>query len=657
MTVINIECNKLKVLPENLDQLVSCKYFNVSNNCLVRIPRCIARMPNLVTFSACKNQIAYIPNELTESTSLRAIRLSSNLIRHVPDGIGNMKRLKELCLDHNLLALLPLSMHLMIRLRVLRIDGNVLLTDPPIEVVAKGAEGVVEYFKERVMRDEGWKIRTIVTAVQDVLTQAHERNIYDEAEFQGSTKIEGDPDEWFAFQLPYFWSQLIPALQDVWKMEGMMGNRDLEKKFKVVSFPYGEREVNWALGRMYDVNGPILKFESVKFRKCACTDEEGNRKPCVPPEVGWMCKRQATLVKCKNVMEADRQNRIWEAYSKSNLSDAINRAKSEASDYLNSVEGKDWLASMAIERADELMGDREESTALKWRQKLADKRKKKIIQKFDRKKSRIAKIRDLRVAQLTEDIERMKEEDERMKLDPELRDGFLRKRTQAMIETAEHQLLNLEQDVQLERLQLMCEHACDAVDDDVYEQHLKSDEIDPLASSSSESDSDSSVEEKERKKHAKKKDSDDEDTKSSKSKDPRAERVQERLKERAAKRAQTAEEIEVNAKRVRSYQKVNAPDGTLVPPSPRGCFGTVPPASELEHMAENFAEDMADNAVTQANAKLNPKSGAANNISNSKQIRKKHGAMRRSVFRIIYYYYLSYPTPGTNLASVLPIQK
>ena len=594
-------------------------------------------MPNLVTFSACKNQIAYIPHELTESTSLRAIRLSSNLIRHVPDSIGNMKRLRELCLDHNLLALLPLSMHMMIRLRVLRIDGNLLLTDPPIEVVAKGAEGVVEYFKERVMRDEGWKIRTIATAVQDVLTQALERKIYDDAEFEGNTKIEGDPDDWFAFQLPYFWSQLIPTLQDIWKVEGMMGNRELEKKFKVVSFPYSEREVNWALGRMYDVNGPILKFETVNFRKCSCTDEEGNRKPCVPPEVGWMCRRQATLVKCKNVMEADRQNRIWEAYSKSSLSDAILRAKTEASDYLKSVEGKDWLASMAIERADELMGDKEESTALKWRQKLADKRKKKIIQKFDRKKQKIAKIRDLRVTQLNEDIERLNADIERMKLDPELRDGFLRKRTEAMVETAGHQLLNLEQDVQLERLQLMCEHACDAVDDDVYEQHLKSDEVDPLASSSSESDSDSSVESKERKKHAKKKESDDdEDTKDSKSKDPRAERVQERLRERAAKRALTALQIETAAKRVRSYQKVNAPDGTLIPPSPRGCFGTVPPASELEQMAGNFAEDMADNAVAQANAKVNAKSGAANNTTNSKQIRKKHGAMRRSVFLFVF---------------------
>ena len=239
---------------------------------------------------------------------------------------------------------------------------------------------------------------------------------------------------------------------------------------------------------------------------------------------------------------------------------------------------------------------------------------------------------------MNEDIERMKAN----LLDPELKDGFVRTRTQAMIETVEHQLLNLEQDVQLERLQLMCEHACDAIDDDVYEQHLKSDEIDPLASSSSESDSDSSEEEKERKKGAKKKDdSDDEETKSSKSKDPRAERVQVRLRERAAKRAQTRQQIEINAKRVRSYQKVNAPDGTLVPRSPRGCFGTVPPVSELEKMAGNYAENVADNAVAQASAKLNTKSGAAaaNNTTNSKQIRKKHGAMRRSVLPIVHYHH------------------
>ena len=168
----------MQVLPENLDQMTACKYLNVNNNQLVRLPRCIGRMPNLVTLSAAKNQIAYIPQEVMDSKSLRAIRLSANLIRVLPEKIGEMKRLRELCLDYNRLAVLPPSIHKLTRLRILRIEGNLLLTDPPPDIIGKGAEGVVEYFRIRVLKDEAWRIRAIVTGLQDILTQARPSLLY-----------------------------------------------------------------------------------------------------------------------------------------------------------------------------------------------------------------------------------------------------------------------------------------------------------------------------------------------------------------------------------------------------------------------------------------------------------------------------------------------
>ena len=70
-----------------------------------------------------------------------------------------MTKLKELSLDYNLLSMLPQSVHKLKRLRILRIEGNPMLTDPPPEVVGKGAEGVVAYFMDRVLNDEAWKIR------------------------------------------------------------------------------------------------------------------------------------------------------------------------------------------------------------------------------------------------------------------------------------------------------------------------------------------------------------------------------------------------------------------------------------------------------------------------------------------------------------------
>ena len=626
MTVVNLECNKLTVLPENLDQMAACKYLNLNNNCLVRLPRCIARMPNLVTLSACKNKISYIPQELTESTSLRAIRLTANLIRYIPETIGNMKRLRELCVDHNLLSLLPLSMHKMRRLRVLRIDGNVHLTDPPADVIAKGAEGVVEYFYQRVMSDEKYMVRLIVTAVQDILCQAHERGFTEESEFQANTKPPDDPDDWYAFQMPYLWSHILPALNDIWKVEGLTGV--VEKRYKLAAFPYSEKEVHWALGRFADVNGPVMRYGQAMFRKCSCADAEGRRMPCVPPKVGWMCYRTCALVKSKNVMQADRQNRQWQAYSQSNLSDAVLRAKNEAFDYLKSGPGKDWLAALAYERAQELIGDREESTALRWRQRLANTRKKRVIRRYDRVKRRVNKEREKRVKAM---------EDEKAELQTKLTDlpdGFMKTHTEARIELIENRLKDLEEDVQLQRLQLMCEQECDTIDDDVYEQRLKTAadyEKDPLASSSSESDSDSDASGS----------SSSTSTDLGGEKDPREARKQERLQQRAAAREASAQAFARAAARVRTHYKVGAPDGTLIEPPAKTLYEALRRGAkktmEQEHLKaameatqkvmEEAAEKMkVDDDVDSSNASAPPPPPPPKPAA----VPKKRGLIRRA---------------------------
>ena len=50
-------------------------------------------------------------------------------------------------------------------------EGNISMNDPPAEVIALGAQGVVEYFKDKVKNDEEGRIRNIVVSVQDCLHQ------------------------------------------------------------------------------------------------------------------------------------------------------------------------------------------------------------------------------------------------------------------------------------------------------------------------------------------------------------------------------------------------------------------------------------------------------------------------------------------------------
>ena len=77
--------------------------------------------------------------------------------------------------------------------------------------------------------------------------------------------------------------------------------------------------------------------------------------------------------------------------------------------FLNSEEGKDWVAACAYEHAQDVLGGREESTALKWRQRLANGRKRRVIRRYERKKRSVTRIRDKRRARMVDEVARLKE--------------------------------------------------------------------------------------------------------------------------------------------------------------------------------------------------------------------------------------------------------
>jgi len=81
----------------------------------------------------------------------------------------------------------------------------------------------------------------------------------------------------------------------------------------------------------------------------------------------------------------------------------------EALIFLNSEEGKDWVAACAYEHAQDVLGGREESTALKWRQRLANGRKRRVIRRYERKKRSVTRIRDKRRARMVDEVARLKE--------------------------------------------------------------------------------------------------------------------------------------------------------------------------------------------------------------------------------------------------------
>ena len=114
----------------------------------------------------------------------------------------------------------------------------------------------------------------------------------------------------------------------------------------------------------------------------------------------------------------------------------------------------------------------------------------------------------------------------------------------------------------MQRLQLYCEQECDAIDDDVYEQKLKTAaDFDPLASSDEDDDDNSDDESKEQettrsRKNRSRKDSAASSDNSEDEVLDLEKRTQARLQARLEERQASAALIAQDAKRVRSYQKV-----------------------------------------------------------------------------------------------------
>ncbi len=460
MDRIDLECNKLAVLPENLDNLVSCTTLICNNNELMRLPRSIGRMPSLTSLSATHNKIIHIPDEIIECQSLKVLRLSLNQITKIPEKLGGLRKLKELSIDYNALFKLPMSFYMLNKLKILRLEGNESLTDPPPDVIGAGAQAVVQYFKKKFEDDVTWRQRVIISSVQAVLGQAHDRGLTDSSQFEPNTKVEGSDDGWYAIQLSYFWGELLPEMKNIWRDEGL---RNIHNPNWVNSFPFNERDVLWAFSNFSDAYGMMLKRQKANFRRCACVDAIGRRKPCVPPAYGFMCNRIATLLKMHFVMSGQRKERLWIAYKKSGIDEAVKTAEATALKYLHSSVGKLWLETEAYKQAEITLNAMGGEAQQVWREKAVERKQAYIIAHYDRKKDHVEKVRDEKAAVYQEELDTVKDEWKKAK------EGYMKTTLEEQMQELMKTLANMDENVHLERLTLECERKCKDVIDVVYD--------------------------------------------------------------------------------------------------------------------------------------------------------------------------------------------
>ena len=460
MERMDVECNKLAVLPENLDNLTSCTTIICNYNELLRLPRCIGLMPSLTSLSATNNKISYIPEEITNCRSLKILRLSLNKISTIPDKLGTLHKLKELTLDYNNLYKFPMSFYQLTRLKTFRIEGNENLSDPPPEVIGQGAQAIVLYFKKRYEEDISWRQRVIISSVQAVLAQAQERKITDPSQFEPDTRVEDSEDGWYAIQLSYFWAELVPEMKRIWRDEGL---KNMRNPNWINSFPFTEREVLWAFSNFSDAYGVMLRRQKARFRRCACVDQAGRRRPCVPPAVGFMCYRVATLLKMHFIMAGQRKERLWVAYKKAGIEESVKTAEAEALKYLTSTVGKLWLETEAYRRAESVLNAMGGEAQQQWRAKALEMRKSAIVAHYDRKIAHVEMVRATKSSAIQEELDNVKEEFKKAK------EGYMKTTLEAQMQDLKKQLATMDENVHLQLLNTECERKCKDVVNQLYD--------------------------------------------------------------------------------------------------------------------------------------------------------------------------------------------
>jgi hypothetical protein len=274
-------------------------------------------------------------------------------------------------------------------------------------------------------------------------------------------------------------------MRRLWRKASLAG---IVEDAHVNTFPYDINEVKWAFNNYTDAYGPLLCLERGQFKKCSCIGEDGHRKPCVPPRIGYMCERMATFVKMRIVRVQDKAERLWTTYKKNGLQDAMKRADHEAWGYLNSKAGKRWMLNKSYQKAEEMVEERGVDGIVTWKAQAADRKKKNVLRKWDRKMAKVRRTRDAKLAAMDAQLTKLKEEENAAK------DGYYKVSIQAKISVIINDKSNLPETKLLRSMQAQAEAECLAIDEEL----LASSESDGSTVISSEPDSDDSSSEAER---------------------------------------------------------------------------------------------------------------------------------------------------------------
>ena len=132
-------------------------------------------------------------------------------------------------------------------------------------------------------------------------------------------------------------------------MEKIWSESDqVDLKSSITSFPYERKEVEHFMAEFQDAGGKVVKpISKALFRRCSCVDNNGKKRVCVPPKIGWMCRRRGILVRKHFVLESTMVERRRIQNEQIRIDEAVEAANKTATNYLESEEGQQVIRLLA----------------------------------------------------------------------------------------------------------------------------------------------------------------------------------------------------------------------------------------------------------------------------------------------------------------------
>lgn len=129
---LNLSCNQLEALPDELGLMITMREINISNNRFTTFPKSIYDLVHLEIILACDNKI----EELDASDG----------------GLGALKRLATLDLSNNNLKSVPPVLGNMTQITTLLLHGNSFRA-PRHQILESGTASILSYLRDRIPKE------------------------------------------------------------------------------------------------------------------------------------------------------------------------------------------------------------------------------------------------------------------------------------------------------------------------------------------------------------------------------------------------------------------------------------------------------------------------------------------------------------------------